>query len=144
MLAQKKSLLLLKCCVNTSNLCGFAGAGFTRHEDHSVVIYRLHNDVLHLCDWQTESKCTQVRHPARWRHLGDTVIQTARSGSVQFSPHSCHRKRRVLIHPGFWLDGPTCVLKLLGQFRPPDFKFYWPDGPLVSIQLTTINVQRFP
>ena len=27
--------------------------------------------------------------------------------------------------------GPMRVLKLLGQFEPPVFKFYWPGGPVV-------------
>jgi len=32
------------------------------------------------------------------------------------------------------------ILKLLGQFGPAVFKFYWLDGPLVSIRLITVDI----
>ena len=36
--------------------------------------------------------------------------------------------------------GPMHVLKLSGQFGPPLKKLYWPNGPVVSIWLTTVDV----
>ena len=35
---------------------------------------------------------------------------------------------------------PDACFKTVVQFRPSVFKFYWPDGPVVSIQLTTVYI----
>ena len=40
--------------------------------------------------------------------------------------------------------GPMHVLRVSGQFGPPVFIFYWPDGPLVStMELFTIVLDSF-
>ena len=40
--------------------------------------------------------------------------------------------------------GPMRVLRVSGQFGPPVFIFYWPDGPLVStMELFTIVLDSF-